>query len=184
MRNRKDMAKDKIRLGRVITLGEITQESVNDIISLIYEINEEDIKKTQVEPIKLIINSFGGEVYSGLALIDAIDNSRTPIFTICYGTAMSMGLIVYAAGHERYASRNATFMYHEAAYPIEGKVQHHRQELKEVERIDKICDNYLISKSKLTQETLDNIKIMQSEWYFDVDMAAEYGIVDEKLESL
>lgn len=184
MRNRKDMAKDKIRLSRVITLGEITQENVNDIINLIYEINEEDIKKTQVEPIKLIINSFGGEVYSGLALIDTIDNSRTPIFTICYGTAMSMGLIVYAAGHERYASKNATFMYHEAAYPIEGKVAHHKQELKEVERIDKICDEYLVSKTKLTQETLDNIKITQSEWYFDVDMATKYGIVDEKLESL
>jgi ATP-dependent Clp protease protease subunit len=178
------MAKDKIRLSRVITLGEITQENVNDIINLIYEINEEDIKKTQVEPIKLIINSFGGEVYSGLALIDTIDNSRTPIFTICYGTAMSMGLIVYAAGHERYASKNATFMYHEAAYPIEGKVAHHKQELKEVERIDKICDEYLVSKTKLTQETLDNIKITQSEWYFDVDMATKYGIVDEKLESL
>jgi ATP-dependent Clp protease protease subunit len=178
------MAKDKIRLSRVITLGEITQENVNDIINLIYEINEEDIKKTQVEPIKLIINSFGGEVYSGLALIDTIDNSRTPIFTICYGTAMSMGLIVYAAGHERYASKNATFMYHEAAYPIEGKVAHHKQELKEVERIDKICDEYLVSKTKLTQETLYNIKITQSEWYFDVDMATKYGIVDEKLESL
>ena len=184
MRNRKDMARDKIKLGRVITLGEITQENVNDIINLIYEINEEDIKKTQVEPIKLIINSFGGEVYSGLALIDVIDNSRTPIFTICYGTAMSMGLVVYVAGHERYASKNATFMYHEAAYPIEGKVAHHKQELKEVERIDKICDEYLISKTKLTQETLDNIKITQSEWYFDVDMAVKYGIVDEKLESL
>jgi ATP-dependent Clp protease protease subunit len=184
MRNRKDMAKEKIKLGRVITLGEITQENVNDIISLIYEINEEDIKKTQVEPIKLIINSFGGEVYSGLALIDVIDNSRTPIFTICYGTAMSMGLIVYVAGHERYASKNATFMYHEAAYPIEGKVKHHMQELKEVERIDKICDEYLLSKTKLTQETLDNIKITQSEWYFNVDDAVKYGIVDEKLESL
>jgi ATP-dependent Clp protease protease subunit len=178
------MAKEKIKLGRVVTLGEITQENVNDIINLIYEINEEDIKKTQVEPIKLIINSFGGEVYSGLALIDVIDNSRTPIFTICYGTAMSMGLVVYAAGHERYASKNATFMYHEAAYPIEGKVAHHKQELKEVERIDKICDEYLISKTKLTQETLDNIKIMQSEWYFSIDDAIKYGIVDEKLESL
>jgi ATP-dependent protease ClpP protease subunit len=75
-------------------------------------------------------------------------------------------------------------MYHEAAYPIEGKVAHHKQELKEVERIDKICDEYLILKTKLTQETLDNIKITQSEWYFDIDMAAKYGIVDEKLESL
>ena len=91
-------------LSRIITLGDIECETVNEIIQDIYEINEEDAKKQTVEPIKLIINSFGGEVFSGLALIDVIDTSQTPIHTICHGTAMSMALIVYAAGHVRHAS--------------------------------------------------------------------------------
>lgn len=182
MRNPKSMAKqDKAKLNRIITLGEITSESVNEIISLIYEINDEDVKKTHVEPIKLIINSFGGEVYSGLALIDVIDNSSTPVYTICHGSAMSMGLIIYSVGHQRVASKNATFMYHEAAYPVEGKVLHHKQELKEVERIDKICDEILLSKTKFTNEQLNKFKETQSEWYFDVNTAMEYGLVDEIL---
>jgi len=171
----------QLQLSRTITLGEINSESANDIIQLIYEINDEDVGKTQVEPIKLIINSFGGEVYSGLALIDTIDNSSTPIYTICHGSAMSMALIIYSAGHSRYASKNATFMYHEAAYPIEGKVVHHRQELKEVERIDNICDDYLLSKSKFTKKQLDDIKKTQGEWYFDVEVAQKYELVDEIL---
>lgn len=171
----------KPRLSRILTLGEIDHESVNDLIQVIYEINEEDVKKTQVEPIRLIINSFGGEVYSGLALIDVIENSETPIYTVCHGSAMSMALIIYAAGHQRYASTNATFMYHEAAYPVEGKVVHHKQELKEVERIDKICDEYLLSKSKLTLKQLKAVKDKQKELYFDVITAKEYGIVDEIL---
>jgi ATP-dependent Clp protease protease subunit len=169
------------RLIRTITLGEIDSESANDIIQLIYDINDEDIGKTQVEPIRLIINSFGGEVYSGLALIDTIDNSLTPIYTICHGSAMSMALIVYSAGHNRYASKNATFMYHEAAYPIEGKVAHHKQELKEVERVDGICDNYLLSKTSFTQKQLNSIKKVQGEWYFDVETAQEHGLVNEIL---
>lgn len=172
---------DKPRLSRIITLGEIDSESVNDIISLIYDINDEDAKKTQVEPIKLIINSFGGEVYSGLALIDVIDNSPTPIYTICHGSAMSMALIIYAAGHQRIASKYTTFMYHEAGYPVEGKVVHHKQELKEVERIDSICDSYLLSKSKLTSKMLKDVKDKQGEWYFDVKLAHKYGLVDEIL---
>ena len=169
------------QLSRTITLGEISSESVNDIIQLIYEINDEDIGKTQVEPIRLIINSFGGEVYSGLALIDTIDNSSTPVYTICHGSAMSMALIVYSAGHNRYASKNATFMYHEAAYPIEGKVAHHKQELKEVERVDKICDNYLLSKTSFTQKQFNDVKKIQGEWYFDVETAQEHGLVNEIL---
>jgi ATP-dependent Clp protease, protease subunit len=168
-------------LSRIITLGDIECETINEIIQDIYEINEEDAKKQTVEPIKLIINSFGGEVFSGLALIDVIDTSQTPIHTICHGTAMSMALIVYAAGHVRYASKYSTFMYHEAAYEIEGKVAFHKQELKETERIDKICDAYLISKTKLTDKVLKPHRDRQAEWYFDVKVAQRYGLVDEIL---
>jgi len=167
------------KLSRILTLGEIDAESVNNIIGLIYEINDEDIKKTQVEPIKLIINSFGGELYSGLALIDVIDNSQTPVYTICHGSAMSMAMIVYAAGHSRFASKYATFMYHEASYPVEGKVLHHKQELKEVERTDALCDSYLISKTKFTAKQLKDIKDKRSEWYFDTKVAHKYGLVTE-----
>lgn len=167
--------------GRILTLGNIDGDSVNDLIEVIYDINEEDVKKTMTDPIKLIINSFGGELYSGLALIDVIDNSQTPIHTICHGSAMSMALVVFAAGHKRFASKYATFMYHEAAYPTEGKVMYHKQELKETERTDKICDDYFLSKTKFTAKQLDNIKNKRSEWYFDVKTAVKYGLVDEIL---
>jgi ATP-dependent Clp protease protease subunit len=166
-------------LSRIITLGQIDADLVNEVIQLIYEINEEDGKKTQAEPIKLIINSFGGEVYSGLALIDVIDNSATPVYTICHGAAMSMGLIVYAAGHHRMDSKNATFMYHEASYPADGKLGFHKQEIKEVERIDKICDSYLLSKTKFEKKQLDKVKKTHKEWYFDTEIAVQYNLVDE-----
>jgi ATP-dependent Clp protease protease subunit len=166
-------------ISRIITLGDIETEVVNDIIHSIYEINEEDIKKQTAEPIKLIINSAGGEIYSGLALIDVINTSLTPIYTICHGSAMSMGLIVFAAGHHRTASPNATFMYHEAMYGLEGKTAYHKQEIKEANRIDKICDDYLLSKTKLTQKLLDNVKNTQAEWYFDAKIALKYGVVSE-----
>jgi ATP-dependent Clp protease protease subunit len=166
-------------ISRIITLGDIETEVVNDIIHSIYEINEEDIKKQTAEPIKLIINSAGREIYSGLALIDVINTSLTPIYTICHGSAMSMGLIVFAAGHHRTASPNATFMYHEAMYGLEGKTAYHKQEIKEANRIDKICDDYLLSKTKLTQKLLDNVKNTQAEWYFDAKIALKYGVVSE-----
>jgi ATP-dependent Clp protease protease subunit len=170
--------RDQHKQSRVITLGEITFEAVNEIIELIYHINEEDAKKTHVEPIKLMINSFGGELYSGLALIDVIELSQTPVYTICHGSAMSMGLIVFVAGHQRTASKNATFMYHEAAYPTEGKIKHHRQELDEVERTDKICDDYLLSKTTFSPEQLMEVRKTRGEWYFGVNTALEYGVLN------
>lgn len=168
-------------LSRIMTLGDIETDIVNELIHSIYEINEEDVKKQTADPIKLIINSAGGEIYSGLALIDVINTSLTPIHTICHGSAMSMGLIVFAAGHHRTASPNATFMYHEAMYGLEGKTAYHRQEMKEANRIDKICDEYLLSRTKLTQKLLDNVKNTQAEWYFDAKTALKYNVVNEIL---
>jgi len=169
-------------LSRVITLGYIDTETVNEAIQLIYDINEEDAKKQIVEPIKLIINSPGGEVYSGLALIDVIDSSSIPIHTICHGQAMSMALIVFSAGHHRLASKFATFMYHEAHYEMEGKVKLHKQEIKEIDRTEDICDTYLISKTAFTYKQLKALKDRQEDWYFDINVAKEYGLVDEIIE--
>lgn len=168
-------------LSRIMTLGDIETDIVNELIHNIYEINEEDAKKQTTEPIRLIINSAGGEIYSGLALIDVINTSLTPIHTMCHGAAMSMGLIVFAAGHHRTASPNATFMYHEAMYGLEGKTAYHKQEIKEANRIDKICDDFLLSKTKLTQKLLNNIKNTQAEWYFDAKIALKYNVVNEIL---
>jgi ATP-dependent Clp protease protease subunit len=173
--------RNALKYSRILTLGDINVESANELIQIIYDINDEDAKKTTVEPIKLIINSLGGELYSGLALIDVIDNSQTPIYTICHGAAMSMALIIYAAGHHRLASKYATFMYHEATYPTEGKVIFHKQELKEVERTDILCDSYLLSKTKFTQKQFTTVKEKQSEWYFNIEVAQKYGLVDEIL---
>ena len=117
-------------LSRIITVSDIDPITINGVIQDIYEINTEDAKRQIVEPIKLIINSLGGEVYSGLALVDVIDSSQTPIHTICHGSAMSMALIIYAAGHHRLASKYATFMYHEASYGSDGKLTYHKKELK------------------------------------------------------
>ena len=53
--------------------------------------------------------------------------------------------------------------------------------MKEANRIDKICDDYLLSRTKLTQKLLDNVKNTQAEWYFDAKTALKYDVVNEIL---
>jgi len=172
--------KSKKPTGRIIAIGDIEIDNVNEIIEAIYEINEEDAKKTQKEPIKLIVNSPGGDVYHGFALVDVISNSQTPIYTICHGHAMSAALVVYAAGHKRFASQRATFMYHEIAWSMQQeKLQLHSQEVKEGERMWKIYDDFLLSQTKFTAKQLNEIKKTRGEWYMDAKTAMKYGLVDE-----
>ena len=66
----------------------ISQGTVKDIIKDIFEINFDDDEKEEIykdwerKPIQLFINSYGGSVYDGLALIDVIKRSKTPVHLI------------------------------------------------------------------------------------------------------
>ena len=89
---------------RSILLSEtISQVSARDVVRDIIDVNEDDNQKEKIykdwkrEPILIFINSFGGGVYDGIAIIDAIKQSKTPVTTICIGSCMSMALWIFLA---------------------------------------------------------------------------------------
>ena len=89
----------------------IDSEIVDTIVYHILRYNRED-KDIPIEnrkPILLYINSNGGSVPDGYALIDAIMISKTPVYTINQGYCYSMGFLIYIAGKRRFAMPNSTF---------------------------------------------------------------------------
>lgn len=173
--------KKQERLSRNITLGEITEESANDVIWLIYEINKEDAnKQTDTrEPIHIILNSVGGNIYDGFAIVDAMMISKTPIHITVLGKAMSMALLIVTCSDYARTTKHTTFMYHDSNYDLSGKTSFHKQEIKEVDRMDSLYDELLISTTKLTKKQLDQVKKERKEWYITADQALKFGIVDE-----
>ena len=171
----------------IVLSSDITASSVADIIESILDINtlddefEGDLQDYHREPIKLVVNSFGGVIYDGFALIGVIKTSKTPIYTYCYGYAMSMGLPIFAAGWQRFASKYATFMYHEAlnSYPQFDKLSIIKDDLDECNRIMKQYDEILLLNSTVSQKQLDDVKKSRRDWYFTAEEALKYGIVDE-----
>lgn len=99
----------------------ISQGTVKDIIKDIFEINFDDDEKEEIykdwerKPIQLFINSYGGSVYDGLALIDVIKRSKTPVHTVCIGSCMSMALWVWLSGAKRFVGKSATLMFHDVS---------------------------------------------------------------------
>jgi ATP-dependent Clp protease protease subunit len=173
---------------RIIVLSEeIDSVSSSEVIKDILEINDyDDYKKAkepkyEPSPIRLIVNTIGGDVYQGFSIIGVIENSLTPIHGETYGLSMSMGLLIYASCHYRIASRFATFMYHEISYPIPGQesMSYHKQEAKETQRLQGMYDSYLISRSKLKKEKLNQVRLSREDWYIPAKEALKLGIVDE-----
>ena len=81
------------------------------------------IDANKTEPIDIYVNSYGGYCYDGLALYDFLRAcSYTTIKTHATGKIMSMGLVIYLAGDERYASPRASFMAHSVSGGTWGKL--------------------------------------------------------------
>ena len=163
---------------RKILLSEnINATSVKSIIEKIMEINadddlkEADYKDWERKPIKLFINSFGGSVYDGLALVDVIKQSKTPVYTISIGSSMSMGFWIYLAGHKRYVGENATLMFHDITTWVWDKSETIKQELNEVLRLQKVLCNEITSTSSVKQAALDDYITRKAEWYIPAEEA-------------
>ena len=171
---------------RILYLNKcIDEESVQPIIEKIININIEDDEKDEKEknyerkPISLIINSYGGTIYDGFALISVVERSKTPIHTYVYGKAMSMGLIIAVCGHKRYASKLATFMYHGGLGGVWGNFEYIKNYSNEYERIQKISDSLLLSKTKIKPDKLKDIRKRQKDWFISAEEALKLGIIDE-----
>lgn len=176
------MAKAKGVRRDILISKSITDECVQEVIEKIMNINYSDSQleedygdKYEREPIRLFINSFGGSVYDGMALVDTMLYSKTPVHTISLGSSMSIGLDIFMAGHKRFISQNTTLMYHEIGGRVYGQLEGMKLSLEEYERLGKIGDSFITSKTKVTQEMLDDYKKRKAEWYISSEEAIRLG---------
>ena len=88
--------------------------------------------------VPIIIDSYGGQVYSLMSMISDIQHSRLPVATIVQGKAMSCGAILFSFGTEgrRYMDPDATVMIHDVSSMGWGKVEEIKTNAQEVERLN------------------------------------------------
>lgn len=169
-------------------IDDIDDKSVKPIIEKIFDFNQKDIwmfnelKDFQPEPIRIFISSNGGRVFSGMALIAAMEASSTPIITIASGMIASMGLIIFATGTHRLAHRYTRFMYHQAANGEWGKLETHRRNVEELDYIQNLIDKHLGEYTKIPKEIIEDAHKSLKDIYFDANKAKEWGVVDEIIE--
>jgi ATP-dependent Clp protease protease subunit len=161
--------------------GEISEESAKEIIQHISDINEDDFGKEERFPIQLKINSIGGSMYDGFAIIGAIESSETPVYTYGYGAIMSMALPILVSGVKRFAHPLTTFMYHECldTFGHYEKVSILKENLEETERVMEMYDDHILSKTSFTKKQLDKVKKGKFDWYFDINEAIKYKVIDQ-----
>ncbi len=163
---------------RIIMLGTpINDQIANLIVAQLLYLAREDSSK----PISMYINSPGGQVYSGLAIYDTMQQIECPVSTVAVGFTASFGTVLLTAGTKgmRYALPNATIHMHQPLGGAQGQASDIEIQAREILRLRTSLNNIL---AKHTGQPLERIEEdTDRDIYMDAKKAMEYGLVDEVL---
>lgn len=132
--------------------------------------------------VPVIIDSYGGQVYSLMSMISDMKHSRIPVATIVQGKAMSCGAILFSCGAEghRYMDPDATLMIHDVSSMKWGKVEEIKASADETSRLNKKVYQ-MMSKNcgKRKNYFLDLIHEKgHADWFLDVDAALKHNLAN------
>lgn len=165
---------------RIIFIGEeINEHTANIIIAQLLHLAYEDPKKD----ISLYINSPGGSVYDGLAILDTMNFIKPDIATYGMGLQASFGAVLLASGTKgkRYMLPNARVMMHQPHGGLQGQITDQEISLKE----GVLLKNKLIDiMTKATGQKRDKVAAdMERDFWMSGDEAVKYGLVDKVVKS-
>ncbi len=163
---------------RVIFLGdEVNSATANIVVAQLLHLAFEDPKKD----IKLYINSPGGSVYDGLAIIDTMNYIEPDVQTIGIGLQASMGAMLLSAGAKgkRYVLPNSRIMIHQPSSGTQGKITDQEIALKEgIYLKQKLAEMLAKNTGKDVKQV---IKDMDRDNWMSAEEAKTYGLIDEVL---
>ena len=129
--------------------------------------------------ISLYINSPGGVVTDGLAIYDTMQFIQSPVSTLCFGQAASMGSFLLAAGEKgmRYALPNSRIMVHQPSAGFKGQATDIEIHAKEVLSMKSNLNKLY---SKHTGQAVDAVEeALERDNFMSPDEALKFGIIDE-----
>lgn len=163
---------------RIIFLaGPIDDDVANLVIAQLLFLQFEDPKKD----ILLYVNSPGGSVSAGLAIVDTMMHVKPDVQTVCVGIAASMGAVILSAGAKgkRFALPNSEVMIHQPSGGMQGQATDIEITAKQIMKLKDSLNKIL---AKNTGKPLSQIqKDVDRDFYLSADEAKKYGIIDKIL---
>lgn len=130
------------------------------------------------EKIDIRINSMGGEVYAGIAIFNAIRNSRADIKIYVDGIAASIASVIASCGKPVYMSRYARLMVHSVSGGCYGSKEELRQYIQEIESLEDTLADIYASRCQRDKEEIKQQFFDGGEHWFTAEEALAAGLVD------
>lgn len=132
--------------------------------------------------IPVIIDSYGGQVYSLMSMISAIKHAEIPVATIVEGKAMSCGAVLFSFGKEgyRFMDPNATVMIHDVSSMDFGKVEELKAGAKEADRLNSIIYTMMAQNCGKKDDYFMKIvdKKKHADWFLDAEETQKHNLAN------
>ena len=163
---------------RIIMLsGEVNDQMANSVIAQLLFLDAQDSEKD----IYLYINSPGGVITSGLAMLDTMNFIKSDVQTIAIGMAASMASVLLAGGTKgkRFALPNSTILIHQPSGGAQGQQTEIEIAAEEILKTRRKMNQIL---ADATGQTIEQIKKdTEREHYMSAQEAKDYGLIDDIL---
>ena len=163
---------------RIIFLAEdVNPASASLVVAQLLFLESEDPDKE----INLYINSPGGSITDGMAIVDTINYIKCPVSTICVGMAASMGAVLLASGAKgkRFATPNAEILIHQPLIGgggLSGQTTEIKIHADHMVRTREKLNKLLSDRTGQSLETIE--KDTERDNYMTAQQALEYGLID------
>jgi len=167
---------------RVYFYAEVSREKVLQLVKTIRQLNvglesqrrEQGLKEPI--PIYIYINSFGGEIFAGLSVMDEIINSSAPVITVVDGCCASAATLFSVVAKQRLIKRHAYMLVHQLSSVCWGKHEAFLDELQNQKQLMKMIKEVYREYTKLPVNKLD--EILKHDLWFDAKTCLRHGLVD------
>lgn len=165
----------------IYMFGDIADGTLYDLVLRIRAVMHMRPDEKSNDPINIIINSDGGDVYEALGMIDYIQSLNVKVNTICRGRAMSAAALLLCAGTGiRAVSKNSTIMFHEMSSGIYGKSSDMKANVQHMEKLEEILVSIMSDNSKKDGKFWKEKTI--KDYYLSPEEALELGVIDSIIE--
>ena len=167
---------------KIIISSSVNQKLAERIIKTLFLMDGIDNTK----PITVIVNSPGGDVFSGFAIFDIMRAIKSPVITLVAGFAASMGSIIMLGSKKgnRYATKNSKILIHQPLIGgfFEGRATEIEIQAKEIQETKDRIINLYVEETGQSREKI--AKDVEMDYWMTAEEAIEYKLIDKIITSM
>ena len=168
---------------------DVSMESIRNILKFIKSAEKrwnlfklemiEVLEDAKPKPLKIYINSNGGDIFAAIPLIDAITNCKIPVETYVEGMAASAASLIAIVGHKRFITKNSFMLIHELRSGVEGTYSEIINEKENCDKLMKVIKQIYLDKTNSKFPVKKMERILKKDLILSSQECLDYGLVDE-----